>query len=404
MLPAKSPIMVMPDDWNQAVTGEYTGGEARFDFPVRPLGWARLMGVFLIAFSVAFDWVPAHLFWQNFARSAAGPSGGIDLLFNLIFPASFLLAGLFPMVVGLLILFGRCRVEWRGGQLRSAERLGPFFWTRRLPKKPIARFLAAASLAQHRDTSLTPKTITRFAALVVMYTDGSKQWLVLGYPQAWILGVAQKLQGYVGGVAGSSTPVPVHIVADMAATISDVDVLNPPLNSRAQVTGSGNSLRIFLPPPGFWRGAKGLVWFALAWCAFVSLLTIASVHSLLTQDSQGLSPLPLLLMFWPIGLILLAVVIQLGRRKVELVVESHQLCVTIKGPFRTTQKRWAQPEVAAIRVDRSNVEVNHRILPELQIHPRGGKKWGLLAGHDEPELLWLATRLRQALQVPARTG
>ena len=39
---------------------------------------------------------------------------------------------------------------------------------------------------------------------------------------------------------------------------------------------------------------------------------------------------------------------------------------------------------------------------ELQIQPRTGKKTGLLAGRNEQELRWLATRLRQALQVPAR--
>jgi hypothetical protein len=40
----------------------------------------------------------------------------------------------------------------------------------------------------------------------------------------------------------------------------------------------------------------------------------------------------------------------------------------------------------------------------LQIHPRLGKKAGFLAGRDEAELRWLATRLRQALPVPARTA
>jgi hypothetical protein len=43
-------------------------------------------------------------------------------------------------------------------------------------------------------------------------------------------------------------------------------------------------------------------------------------------------------------------------------------------------------------------------LPALQIYPRAGKKQGMLAGRDEEELKWLATRLRQALQVPAQNG
>jgi len=45
--------------------------------------------------------------------------------------------------------------------------------------------------------------------------------------------------------------------------------------------------------------------------------------------------------------------------------------------------------------------VNNRPVIELQVHPRVGKKVGLLAGRDETELRWMATQLRRALKVPA---
>ena len=83
-------------------------------------------------------------------------------------------------------------------------------------------------------------------------------------------------------------------------------------------------------------------------------------------------------------------------------VEGRQLRVTTKGLFGTKERRWDRDEIAAIRADRSNMEVNDRPVIELQIQPRTGKKTGLLAGRNEQELRWLATRLRQALQVPAR--
>jgi len=140
---------------------------------------------------------------------------------------------------------------------------------------------------------------------------------------------------------------------------------------------------------------------ALAWAGFFTCFVVAVVYSAFRNHGQGLGSLPFALGFWAIGWVLVAVALQLGRRTVELVVEGGQLRVTFKGPIRTTQKIWSRPELAAIRVDRSNVEINHRVLPELQIHPRSGKKQGMLAGHEEKELLWLATRLRQALQVPA---
>jgi hypothetical protein len=45
--------------------------------------------------------------------------------------------------------------------------------------------------------------------------------------------------------------------------------------------------------------------------------------------------------------------------------------------------------------------VNDVPIIELQIHPVSGKKAGFFAGRDEQELLWMATELRRALQLPA---
>jgi hypothetical protein len=394
----------MQDDWTQAVECEFTGGDARFDFPIRPLGPGKLMGVILIGFSVVFDWQPAHLFWQTFAHGPQSHSGGAFEVFNLGFSALFLLAGLIPAGIGLVILFGRSRVEWRDGRLRSAERLGPFSWTRRLPKKPIAKLLAAAGLARNQGGTVAPKATPNFSALIVLFADGSKQWLVLGYPESWVLGVAQRLQEYVGGMAVPGKPVQVQVVANVDAYVNDSEVLHPPANSPAQVSGSGNTLRVFLPPLGLWRATQGFFLFGLAWAGLTTCFVISVVRSAINHDGHPAMPVPMVLVFAAIGGGMLAVAVQLGRRTVELVVAGGQLRVTFKGPVRITQKSWSQADIGSIRVGNSNVSVNKRILPELQVHPRTGKKQGMLAGREEQELLWLATRLRQVLQVPANGG
>ena len=41
--------------------------------------------------------------------------------------------------------------------------------------------------------------------------------------------------------------------------------------------------------------------------------------------------------------------------------------------------------------------VNNRPVLELHIRPSTGDKVGMLAGRDEAELHWIATRLRKAL-------
>jgi hypothetical protein len=82
--------------------------------------------------------------------------------------------------------------------------------------------------------------------------------------------------------------------------------------------------------------------------------------------------------------------------------EGGRLRVETKGPFGSKQLEWSRGDISAIRADASGMEVNNRRLFELQIHPVTGKKVGLLAGRDENELRWMATRLRRALDVPAR--
>ena len=46
------------------------------------------------------------------------------------------------------------------------------------------------------------------------------------------------------------------------------------------------------------------------------------------------------------------------------------------------------------------MKVNNQPVIELQIHPRGAKKVGILAGRDEAELRWIASTLRRASNLP----
>jgi hypothetical protein len=61
-------------------------------------------------------------------------------------------------------------------------------------------------------------------------------------------------------------------------------------------------------------------------------------------------------------------------------------------------------DIADIRAGPSGREVNDRPVLELQVHPRKGKKVGLLAGRNEEELRWMAAQLRRALELSTATG
>jgi hypothetical protein len=198
----------MVRDWSQEIRREFAGNDARFELPVRPLGWGRLFGLFFAGFGLLFAWSPAHGVWQLIQKWLHGTPGGAETFFSL-FQLPFAIAGGVPLAIGLLILFGRCRVEWKDGQLRVAEILGPLRWTRRLPRKPVSKLEVAAATSTSGHSA--PRQLEGFSALAAVFEDGSKKLVVIGYPKDWLLALAGELKGYVGGsaIAAASTPVEV---------------------------------------------------------------------------------------------------------------------------------------------------------------------------------------------------
>lgn len=213
--------MNMDANWTLEVRREYVGGNPRYDFPTRPLGWGKFAGLFLLGFGGLFMWLPGRMAWHSMrAWMEEGPNPG-NLIFGL-FPLLFVFAGALPMAVGLVILFGRCRVEWREGQLIATELLGPFWWTRRLPRQPIRKL--EVSLATSKSGTETPKPIERFSGMAVEFVDGSKRIVLLGYPRAWVLACAQELTGYMGGVSSGANRVRVEVVEAPREKTQDADV------------------------------------------------------------------------------------------------------------------------------------------------------------------------------------
>ena len=100
---------------------------------------------------------------------------------------------------------------------------------------------------------------------------------------------------------------------------------------------------------------------------------------------------------------MMAGAINLGKRRATLTAGKSGLIVVQTGPFGVKRREFRRDEIAAIRADASNVEVNHTRLVELQIHPVTGKKLGLFVNRDDAELRWMATELRNALGVPANS-
>jgi len=394
---------MMTDNWQLRIRCEHAGGDVRYEFPARPLGWGRVLGLFLVGFGLLFAWHPAHDVWQTILKflHSAPPGGEIyaETFFGL-FELLFVMAGCIPLAIGLLILFGRCRLEWKDGQLRATEILGPLRWTRRLPRQPIRKLEVAA--AKTTSGNSPPRQLDGFSGLAAVFDDGSKKLVVLGYPKDWLLGVADELKSYVGGGAFSAAAAQVEVVETAPVNENDGDVPEQPAGSLVRVEEHTNGVKLVVPPAGLRRGSFGLFFFALVWCGFMVVFTTVVVSSGSKMNGSTRVAILAMLGFWAIGLGLLAIAINLSRRTATLTAEGGRLCVDTKGLFGAKQREWSRGDIGAIRADASNVEVNHRPVLELQIHPVTGKKVGLLAGRDENELRWMATRLRQVLNVPAR--
>ena len=391
----------MATDWSRAVQREYVGGDVRFDFPARPLGWFRLIGILLIGFSVLFDWGPAKGIFESLARLPKSGQPQFEY-FSVVFQFVFVLGGLIPAVIGSFILFGRCRVVWKEGRLQAMELLGPLWWKHRLPRKVVTRLeVAAASSADGRRQS-APKQFDNFSSLMVVFEDETRNLMVVGYPKEWLLGVAEELKGYVGGRTASISPVKVAVVETTLATAKDADVPEQPADSRVQLTHLANGIHLIVPPAGLWRGSKGLFFGALLWCSFIAFFSVMFILPSVKKEGSVWGIALFLSLFWLVGFALLAFAVNMGRRSAELVVEENSLRLVTKGLLGSKQRNWPGAELAAIRADSSGMEVNGKPVIELQIHPRTGKKVGLLAGQNAVELRWIATRLRQALELPAR--
>ncbi|HTY86378.1 MAG TPA: hypothetical protein VMB80_02850 [Candidatus Acidoferrum sp.] len=392
------------DDWSRSVRCEHTGGDVRYEFPARQLGWGRLLGLFLVGFGLLFAWHPAHDIWQTILKCLHSARGGAEIyaeIFFGLFELLFVMAGCVPLAIGLWILFGRCRLEWKDGQFRATEILGPLRWTRRLPRQPIRKLEVAAATSTSGNSA--PRQLDGFSGLAAEFEDGSRKLVVLGYPKDWLLGVADDLKNLVGSGAFSGIAPQIEVVQKALNDETDIDVPEQPAGSRVRVEEGAGVVQLTVPAAGLRRGSFGLFPFAVLWCVFMTVFTTLMFLPGSKTEGSLRAVIPFLVGFWTVGLGLLVAAINLGRRTVTLTVEGDQLRLETKGLLGGKLREWNRGEIAAIRADSSNVAVNHRRLLELQIIPVTGRKVGLLAGRDDSELRWLATRLRQALKVPAQT-
>jgi hypothetical protein len=382
--------------------------DVAYQFPVRPLGKLRLVGVIPAAFGVLFVSVPLRMFLTMLHGIAARNSGAnahshFQYIF-LAFTIPFFVVGSMPIAFGLAILFGRCRVEWREKRLSTVEQVGPFRWRRRLmaSKGSVRKLIVSVGPDRSNGTSVTTNLPTNLAALSAEFDSGKPRIVAMGYPREWLQAVAEDLSARVGAVTSvSSRPKIETIYQGRVLDQAGQEMVERPLNATVRLEATANGISMAVPSAGLWKGSKGMLGFSIFWCLFISLFTCVWVASALRKPNSVPWMLWVFLaVFWAAGLGMLTGAVNMGKRRGLVLVSDGRLKVAVSGIFGTKHWDWPREEIGAIRVAGSGMKVNNRPVLELQVHPLAGKKVGLFAGRDEDELRWMAFELRRALGVP----
>jgi len=140
----------MPSPLPSSIRVEAVREDVSYALPVRSLGPLRWVGLFLIEFGLLFLWMPVSGLIRLLNQLLHGNADAGDW-FGGLFVVPFLVGGLIPIVLGLFILFGRCRVEWRQKRLSVLDHAGPVRWRRRLPKGRIHKFVVRSGGAKLND-------------------------------------------------------------------------------------------------------------------------------------------------------------------------------------------------------------------------------------------------------------
>ncbi len=99
---------------------------------------------------------------------------------------------------------------------------------------------------------------------------------------------------------------------------------------------------------------------------------------------------------WGLCLFLLYKAIDFGRTCGCVAVAGTELLVLHVGLLGTQQYTWQRQDLKAVRAGLGDFD-----FMQLLIIPRQGKRVGVFVGRHEAELWWLATLVRDALQLPA---
>jgi hypothetical protein len=369
----------------------------RYRLPQRDLGTYRWLGFIPLGFGLLLS--VAAVGWIVFVWTALAPP--LNNIVSLIVGAMFSFFVL-PMFYwgtkiaffGLLVLGGHGEIVLTSSEVRSQEVVGILRRSRHRLVDQIRQYVV-----QSRTDDPSPRPL---GVIVVECVEGLPLYLAMGYPKSWLKPLADDLARRCGVEATTRTktlgrPATKSTSVPVAFTVR----AQQPAGSAIVLEEGATGVTLRVPSLGFRGISMILLGVGVFW-----LLTTVSVLSIIGLTGVVRDPVPLLVflvllvVFLPIGLLIVAMAFHVARRQTALAVVDDSLMLLQTGPFGGARQEWSAEDVTDIRPGPSNTSVNDVPLPELQIHLHAGQKVGALEGYELADIEWVATVLRRALRLP----
>lgn len=316
--------------------------------------------------------------------------------------------GVILLVLGALMFAGslamqatRSSVELTPDELKLTEWLGLVPRERVRPRHRLRRLVTHYAIDKAAPEKLTD-------GVIEVVCDGAQPvWFACGYPYEWMVALGAELAQRCGvphEVAPLDGSPPVKVVPFFLAPVRDADTFDveeAPAGSRVSVTRKEDGLTVIeVPPAGWWQLSNTFLLFLAPILVLGTYLLVNFATLALGVQVSGL--VELLLAVGLVGSALIMVVVHNLRRWTVLAVNHQRLGVLETGGWVPERQRiFARDQIAAVRTGPGRIGQRGKDIIELYLFFKDGNKVGLLAGRDNAELRWLATVLRQALQVPA---
>jgi hypothetical protein len=315
-----------------------------------------------------------------------------------------------------VIWCGRAEIEVADdGRLWATDRAG-WFRVRWAKLKPGAvRRLVISEFAKIPDEHGKPGAPLRALWSLRAETEhGWRAWLALAHPREVLAPLADELANRLalsgpapGANPDTGEPLPVVALALVPVVVEEPevpsrDILEQPATSIIALERHPDGITVTVPPRGIWRASGGLVVLGVVFSLVGTACVLSLIERLMRANARGFGGEVIGVVFLVVGICVVLTCYHFGRKRSVLAVVGDRLLTFETGPFGSRRREFSRVELLDIACGPSNVSVNNKPLPQLQILRTTDKlPVGLLTGYDEAELRWLATVLRQSLGIPS---